>query len=126
METQLGLDKVRLEKKELIAKLETNRKKHKQEYEKAFEGWRRKVIEEMSRNLELAKADKEWNLVIREPRPTDHTSDYDAVIALLKASIDEIVVLAVHEFKQYYLDEWTWQPLHKASVMNYVGTSMSE
>ena len=79
------------------------------------------VREEMRKNLALAESGTKWvlNIHIDAHQPIDYSNEYRAVIELLKASIDDVVILQKREFLQYYLDEWSWKNAHKAAVMNY-------
>ncbi len=117
----LGLDKVRLEKTKLIERLEKNFEQHKKEYKTARTGWKRAVLKKMQENLALAENDKEFNLNIAERRPESHAQEYRCTIEMLKASLDETVILSQGEFQQYWLDEWSWKAGHTMSMARYHG-----
>lgn len=119
LDAQLGLDKVRVKKDDLLKKLKENRSKHKEEHIEALKGWKEQVLFKMNENLDLAKNDEKWNLHINEEKPQDHTGDYDHVISLLEASIDDVVVITATEFRQYHDDQWRWKHDHMESVLNY-------
>jgi hypothetical protein len=119
IDTTLGLDKVRLKKDELLKKLEENLGKHTEEFKEAHAGWKKTVLVEMKKNLMLAEEGKKWNLIINEAEPEDYSVWYRRIIALLKASIDDVIFLTQGEFRQYYLDEWNWKDAHTNSVSNY-------
>jgi hypothetical protein len=38
--------------------------------------------------------------------PSDHTKDYDRVVAMLEMSVDETIILDAHDFDQYVMDNW--------------------
>jgi hypothetical protein len=116
---QLGLDKVRINKSKLLEKLQQNLEKHKAEFEDALAGWKREVVEEMSKNLALATKGEEFRLHVHLEKPHDHSEDYKHVISLLTASEDDIVVISAGEFRQYHDDQWRWKDSHTESVMNY-------
>jgi len=40
--------------------------------------------------------------------PTDHTSDYDPVIMMLKMSVDDTILLDAAEFDSFVRDLWAW------------------
>lgn len=118
-DAQLGLDKVRINKNKLLEKLRENLEKHQAEFKKSLAGWKLEVIEAMTKNLQLAKDDSEFNLNINLDRPYDHSEDYKHVISLLSASEDDIVVISANEFRQYHDDQWRWKGSHTEALMNY-------
>lgn len=120
---QLGLDKVRINKDKLVAKLKENRSKHKEEFIAALQGWKTIVLVTLKKNLTLAEKDEEWHLSVSEEKPQDHTKDYDHVISLLEASVDDIVVISAQEFRQYHDDEWRWKGVHTEAFSNYSGAA---
>jgi hypothetical protein len=118
-DAQLGLDKVRINKNKLLEKLRENLEKHQSEFKKSLAGWKIEAIEAMTKNLQLAKDDSEFNLSIHLDRPHDHSEDYRHVISLLSASEDDIVVISANEFRQYHDDQWRWKGSHTEALMNY-------
>ena len=111
--TQLGLDKVRLQKTALLEKMQANLKTHTAEYEEAHAIWGKVVIEKMAANLEQARADGEIVTGVYEPRePQNHAKEYERMISLLAASIDDTVVISAEEFRWYHDDEWSWKGRH--------------
>jgi hypothetical protein len=42
-------------------------------------------------------------------RPTSHIKEYDRVLDMLEASLDEEFELSDKEFSQYVRDEWSWK-----------------
>lgn len=130
---QLGLDRVRLDKLQLIAKLKANLETHKREYADARLGWEKAVIAMMRKNLALAEEGKAFRLHVeldgdgdfddKPVKPADHSDDYTAVIEQLEASLDSIVVISQTEFQRYYRDEWTWKEQHRSAMSSYSSSS---
>ena len=122
---QLGLDKVRLEKKALLEKMQQNLETHVKEYKEAHAGWRRVVIIKMAANLEKAQAGGKVVVGVWEPKePENHAREYERTISLLKASIDDTVVITAQEFRWYSDDEWSWKGQHVEEynmLTNYQG-----
>jgi hypothetical protein len=107
---------VKVDRIELLKVLRNNMIKHVEEYNKAVKQFRLDVIDEMKRNLNQAENGGYLYLSLREHRqpPTSYESEYKRAIAMLSASIDDVIVLDSQQFNQYWLDEWTW----KGSISN--------
>jgi hypothetical protein len=97
-----------INKGELLAILETNRDQHRDKFLRAQEGYRRRVIQELDRRLEDARAGREIDLAFRLPEPEDHTADYEREIRMLELETESTVVLSMREFDQLVMDRWGW------------------
>jgi hypothetical protein len=75
-----------------------NRDSHRHLFLKAQEGYRKLVIEELDRMLADAKAGRPIRRSISLTEPSDHTKDYDRVIAMLEMSVDDTVI----EFCEFF------------------------
>lgn len=118
-ELQLGLSRVRVQKDALLKQLKENLEKHKVEFASALKGWKIEVIEEMERNFVAARGGKGFELHIEAEKPHDHSEDYDHVISLLTASMDDVIILSADEFRQYHDDQWHWKGRHRGLVDTY-------
>jgi len=123
-ERKLGLGSVRVQKKELLETLKTNRTKHETEFLDAVVGYRTAIVKELSRLR--TKANKatddelvDLNISVSLSRPQNHVRDYDLAIKMLEWSIDDHVDLDQHEFNQYVNDEWHWSAGFKAVTSFY-------
>lgn len=104
-----GLDVVRLPKDELLRRIEKNRDDHRKIYEEAMAGWKRSVIEALDAAYKDALEGKAYKVAFHLVQPQDHTDEYDTVIELLKASLDDEFELTYGQFSNYVLDKWGWQ-----------------
>jgi hypothetical protein len=103
------VETVKLNKKELLAKVQANRATHAQEVAVAKELYAKKFVEEAQRVLTLAQEGKEYIHNIKVVTPVDHVKEYDHVIAMLEMSVEDLIELTTSEFAQFVLDEWTWR-----------------
>ena len=102
------MQSVKVERQGLIEKVRTNCDSHRELFLKAQEGYRKLVIEELDRMLADAKAGRPIRRSISLTEPSDHTKDYDRVIAMLEMSVDDTVTLDASDFDRYVLDNWDW------------------
>lgn len=100
---------IRVSKAELLKTLQTNRDNHRKIFEEALEGFRKAVVRELERRLEIAKANKRVDLYIQLTQPVDQTKDYDRVIGMLNLSLDTEIELSETDYSCYVLDDWTWK-----------------
>lgn len=99
---------VKVKRDELLTRVKTNRDAHRDEFLKAQEGYRERVIEELDRMLAEARTGGRVRRAVQLVEPQDHTSDYDRVIDMLEMSQDEIIEIDATSFQQFVRDEWTW------------------
>lgn len=110
---------VNVNKAELLASVTANRDGHRTQFEEALDGWYKAVIKRLEQTLDNAKANKIQDVRIILPRPSDHTSDYDRVIEMLKMSVDDVVQLTETEFAQFVQDDWGWKDQWLVSNSSY-------
>lgn len=113
------MDKVTVDKHELILTITENRNKHRALYEKAIEGYQRTAIGRLREKIDKLEAGELPTLHIGLAAPEDHTEDYDTVLAMLDMSRDEEVTISNKDFRSYVLDEWGWKHTFKASTDFY-------
>jgi hypothetical protein len=99
----------KIEKSKLLHILKENRSKHREIFEEAVEGYRKKAVEILNSHIETIKAGKlitvYWNLA----RPEDHTRDYDRVIAMVDRNVEDTITLSEQDFSSYVQDDWQWK-----------------
>ena len=100
---------VNIKKSDLLPVLTANRKKHREIFLEAQEGYRKQAIDELERMLKEARDGKNIRRSVTLHEPVDQTSDYDRVIRMLEMSDDEVVKLDETEFSCYVLDQWHWR-----------------
>ena len=113
------MNTVKVKREELLTKVRSNRDAHRTLFLKAQEGYRKLVIEELDRMLADAKAGGPIARSINLVEPSDHTEDYDRVLAMLEMSVDDTVILGAEEFSQYVLDRWTWSSFATSTNKSY-------
>jgi hypothetical protein len=103
------VQKITVNKDELLAKLEENRNDHRRIFEEALEGFAQQAERELSARIDDLRNGIRRDIVIRKPVPTDHTADYNRAIAMIKMSLGDTITLEEHDFAQYVMDDWGWQ-----------------
>ena len=111
---------VRIPKQQLVEVITKNRNAHIDEYVKASIGYRDYMIVEL--NLAINRLKTGENIELRfdyDKPPQDHTADYDAALKMMEMSVDEVIEVAEHEFRQLVLDDWEWQKTWKIMNLKY-------
>lgn len=114
-----GLSTVRMSKEMLLERITKNRDEHRKIFEEAMEGWKRSVIEALEKAHQEALEGRAYRIQFHIERPVDHSDDYDSVIELLEASLDEEFELTYQEFNNFVLDKWGWQHAFLTSAASY-------
>lgn len=104
-----GMQKVTVKRDELLEVLNTNRQEHRAGFERAVEGYKERVVEELERNLADVRAGRVVRVYITLPMPEDHTKDYDQVIKMVEMSVQDQIELMNMEFQQFVMDDWAWK-----------------
>lgn len=104
-----SLATVRVKRDDLLKRVEENRTEHADIFEKSMTGWQEEVTAALKEAYEAAVAGTEYKTHFGLPQPDNHTSDYDHVIAMLKMSQDDELVLTASQFGQFVMDKWEWQ-----------------
>lgn len=105
------MEKIKVNKAELQAKLLDNRRKHETEYNEAKAGWHVKALEAFNKAIEDFKNGdySTVNPLGSLPKPQHHLKDYDLAIKMLEMSVDNEIEIEQHDFNQYVMDEWSWK-----------------
>ena len=99
------MEKIKVNKTELLSILESNRSKHRQIFEEACDGYQKAVIKELEAQLKRAKEGIRRSMFINIPAPVDQTKEYDRAVAMLKMSVEQEVFLSEQDFRSYVLDD---------------------
>jgi hypothetical protein len=110
----------KVDRVELLNKLQDNRTNHKQTFETAYENYSDKLVKDLQEALKNAKAKKSVRIYSSLPIPEDHTEDYDSVISLLEMSQEATIELDDQDVRKYVLDRWEWERSFAANTMSYV------
>src|SRR5206468_8580320 len=94
------MQKIKVEKPKLLAILQKNRDAHHEIFLEAQKGFRKTVIQELEKRLELARAGKRVDQYLRLPEPVDRTRDYDRVISMLKMDLTDTVELSETDYSR--------------------------
>jgi hypothetical protein len=103
------MDSVKIDVKQLLSHLITNRAKHVVDFEEAMVGYRKALIDALNAKLKAAKKEEDVEHAIRVVRPVSYLEHYDEAISMLEWTTQSEVELDRLEFKQYVLDEWSWK-----------------
>jgi hypothetical protein len=103
------MEKITVQKAELLEKLRANRTDHRSIFEEAMDGFAREVTAELQNALDNIRAGRRRDVRVYRSVPRDHTGDYDRAIAMIEMSIGSTIVLTENDFAQYVMDDWGWQ-----------------
>ena len=120
------MEKIKVNKDDLIKTLKVNRAEHLKEYDIAIEGFKIAVKKALAKKMKESKNLPDgkindfnmafYNLIT----PESHEEDFDTVIGMLEISTEKEVFINVQEYKQYYLNEWSWaRNWHISNSMNF-------
>ena len=117
------METVKVRKVDLIQRIEENRAKHRSIFEDACAGYREAAIRELDRSLADAKAGRKIRQFLELVEPVDHTDDYDAILEMLRFSVDDVIELDARSFNQYMRDQWRWREQFVLSNSNYTNVN---
>lgn len=103
------MEKITVEKADLLDKLRTNRDDHRAIVDEALAGFGAEVTRELHAALRDVQDGKRRDIKIWRHVPKDHTREYDRAIAMIEMSIGDTIVLSETDFAQYVMDDWGWQ-----------------
>lgn len=112
---------VKVLKSDLKASLLSNKKIHKIQFEKAYEGYVNTCMSVLTENLKSFKEKKPTSLVITERAPENHTADYDRALKMLEMSVEDVIEISKEEFTQLVQDDWSWKKSWGISNSKYLG-----
>lgn len=102
------MNTVKVNVKELLAKLKENKKLHVEKYEESVKDYYEAVRVALRKEAKkeqpsVASVYSEFNKI-----PKNHASDYEKVITMLEWTEDDIVELDQGDFINYVMDNWSW------------------
>lgn len=113
------MEQVKVNKAELLSRVEANFAKHKEIVTEAFDAYRKQAIEELDKMIEEAKAGKRIRRAITLVEPIDQSREYRSAIEMLKMSIEDDITIDEESFRNLVLDEWHWKAQFTASNRLY-------
>ena len=126
MNEQARLDRIRVDKDDLIGTIETNLAGHRTLFLEAMEGYKRKAIMMLEVHIERIKENAPERVMVSLPMPEDHSDDYERALEMLRWSLDDELWLDAHQFDCYVRDQWGWRDQFTASVTPYLESSSPE
>lgn len=111
---------VKVNKADLLKRLEENRGAHRAIFERAQEKYREKVISLLDQRLHDAREGYPIVLTFGLPEPVDYTGEYDAAISMIEWEVEETVSLDEQAFRQLVLNEWRWTSHFVANSASYL------
>lgn len=115
------MNTITVDKAKLMETLKTNRDAHRDKFLQAQKKYREKVVEELDKRLEMARAGQKPSLNFNLVEPVEYTESYDTAIAMLEWEQGDTIDLEEHDFKQYVLDQWGWHKMFAANSLSYLG-----
>jgi len=109
---------VTVNKNELLAALQNNRKQHADEYEKVMENFMETLTVKFEEGYDLLSKGKIPDLDMPSI-PENHVDDYDRAIKMVEMEVADTFVLEEHDFKQLVMDEWKWQRVFEMTKRAY-------
>jgi hypothetical protein len=114
------MDKVTVQKDELLARLEANRENHRDTFVKACEVYNDRLRRELEDHLARVAKGELVRVQIPLPTPEEHTADYDAAIEMLKMEVNDTVEIHDTVFRNLVMDEWEWTRRFAANTSSYL------
>lgn len=106
------MQKVTVDKTDLLRKVRENRQKHLNEHKESFDLWQKQMAKKLRELAESVETGTSPNLVTEVsslPEPRSHLRDYDRIVTMLEMSTSDTIELTQAEFSQYAMDEWHWR-----------------
>lgn len=116
------MDKVMVDKNQLLEKLRANRANHRKVFEAAVEVYRTRAVEELERMLDDAKNGRKIARQIGLVTPVDYTKEYDRAITMLEMSRDTNITIDSRDFARFVMDDWEWRESFSTSTASYLVT----
>lgn len=117
---------VTVKKDTLLNTLKNNMATHVDDYELAWEGYRKAVISNAEALLNKAKGVKKNEpvlLYINLEMPENHKDDYVRTIEMCEWEVSDEVELSETEFRQFVQDNWSWKGKFQTDNMAYTGSA---
>lgn len=117
------MESIKVDKVKLIAVLKENRQKHRQIFEEACDGYKKKAITLLEEKLSIARSGAKVKMMFQLLEPVDQTKDYDRAIGMLEMDLANEVELSEMDYRQYVMDDWNWKQSFLTSNSAYSQTA---
>lgn len=113
------MNNVKVKKEELLKVLKANKEVHDTEVAAAQLVFRKELEQELrSKLLKVEMGGKLPELYIQAHPPEEHTEDFENAIAMVEASVDDILELDFSQFKQWFQNKWGWAASYAAHTQS--------
>ena len=112
---------VKVNKVDLLAKLNANLATHKSDYAEAKKIWQEKIVSGLADLLDKAKAGDYTKDGLYLETPKSYEKSYLKAIEMVTMSVDSVLELDQNEFDRYVMDNWQFSDVFKSTVSNYTG-----
>lgn len=115
------MDKVKINRKQLLDIVKENRRTHVEDYQEALMGFQKVYCDKLQKALEKAQTENPEDIegYVSETPPQSREKGYNTLIRKLEISVDENIELSDTEFNCYVMDEWGWKTEFSNSVNKY-------
>lgn len=119
------MNRVKIDRARLLARVQDNREKHRVEADDARRGYYEQLVEKAARIRREASMHLDdpglplKNFEINLIAPTSHLADYDTVIDMLDMSSEDVIEISQDEFRRYVRDEWPWKSMWSSNSQFY-------
>ena len=105
------LDKVKVQKTELLSKMKDNREQHQKDVQELLVSRNEETKEYFSSLAEKLASSPEFQPKenIKFPLPVDNTGSYDRAIKMVEMSVDDEIELTEDQFDKLVMDNWEWK-----------------
>ncbi len=114
------MEKITVNKTQLLETIKKNREAHRGAFLDALEGYRKQAIQALEESLTEARSGRKIGrkfTVLAEP--ADMTRHYDTTIRMLQDDINDEVEITRQDYRNYVLDDWEWTKNWIASNSSY-------
>lgn len=124
------MERVSVNREELLKTLIKNRDNHEQLYKDAYEGYVNQYRERLKDAIHKLDNEDTMPSTVHFNPPQNHTDMYDEVISIIEWDKRDIIELTRMDFKNYILDNWITSAervslramaLSSSNSMNYLG-----
>jgi hypothetical protein len=113
---------VKVNRKELLDIVKTNKEKHVKEYNESVEDYKAAAVKLAQANLKLVKTGDLEQIAKTKPmpsKPVSYESNYTRAIRMLELSVEDTIDVEEDVFNQLVLDEWAWKNAFVAASALY-------
>ncbi len=116
------MDKVRVNKQELMDRLTGNLDTHLNEIKEMNNARIKEFVEYYEGELTHVRDNPTVQPQSKQfPLPESHVGEYNRAIKMVEMSVDDVIELDQHQFDQLVLDNWNWKRGFEIAKSAYLG-----